>query len=131
MAMITITFNPTSETQARLIGDLMAQYLRVEADIADTVEPVEVKEVAPPTPKPRKTKPAPEPVAEPEAPAAQPASLPAAKPTIVDVRAVLGPLSQAGKAGEVKALLAEFGVTKLTELAEEQYADLLAKAKEL
>jgi hypothetical protein len=70
-------------------------------------------------------------VTEPEAPAAQPASLPVAKPTIVDVRAVLGPLSQAGKAGEVKALLAEFGVTKLTELAEERYADLLAKAKEL
>jgi hypothetical protein len=80
--MITITFNPTIEAQARLIGDLMAQYLRVEADIADTVEPVEVKEAAPPTPKPRKAKAAPEPVAEvtePEAPAAQPASLPAAK----------------------------------------------------
>lgn len=130
--MITITFNPTTEAQARLIGDLMVQYLT----IADTAEPAEAKEVAPPAPKPRKAKPAPEPepvaeVTEPEVPAAQPASLPDAKPTIVDVRAVLGPLSQAGKAGEVKALLAEFGVTKLTEVAEGMYAELLAKAKEL
>jgi len=112
MAMITITFNPTTEAQARLFVDLMVQYLT----IADTAE---TKEVAPPAPKPRKAKP--EPVAE----------VPAAKPTIVDVRAVLGPLSQAGKAGEVKALLAEFGVTKLTEVAEGMYAELLAKAKEL
>lgn len=113
--MITITFNPTTEAQARLFVDLMVQYLT----IADTAEPAETKEVAPPAPKPRKAKP--EPVAE----------VTDAKPTIVDVRAVLGPLSQAGKAGEVKALLAEFGVTKLTEVAEGMYAELLAKAKEL
>ena len=123
--MITITFNPTTEAQARLIGISMVQYLT----IADAAEPAETKEVAPPAPKPRKAKP--EPAAEPEAPAAQPASLPDAKLTIVDVRAVLGQLSQAGKAGEVKALLAEFGVTKLTEVAEGMYAELLAKAKEL
>lgn len=128
--MITITFNPTTEAQARLIGDLMVQYLT----IADTAEPAEAKEVAPPARVVRvkaKPAPAPEPAAEPEAPVAQPASLPDAKLTIVDVRAVLGQLSQAGKAGEVKALLAEFGVTKLTEVAEGMYAELLAKAKEL
>ncbi len=116
--MITITFNPTTEAQARLIGISMVQYLT----IADAAEPAETKEVAPLAPKPRKAKPE---------PAAEPAALPDAKLTIVDVRAVLGQLSQAGKAGEVKALLAEFGVTKLTEVAEGMYAELLAKAKEL
>ena len=48
-----------------------------------------------------------------------------------DVRALLADLSQAGKGAQVKALIAETGATKLTEVPAEKYAELLEKAKAL
>lgn len=53
------------------------------------------------------------------------------QPSLEDVRKVLGALSQNGKQVEVKALIASFGATKLTEIDKSQYADLLAKAEAL
>lgn len=50
------------------------------------------------------------------------------KYAIEDVRAVLGKLQKAGKKEEVKALIASFGVDKLSQIKEEDYAALIEKA---
>lgn len=47
------------------------------------------------------------------------------------VRGQLASLSQAGKAAEVKALIAKFGAAKLTDIPAEKYADLMAAAEAL
>ena len=52
-------------------------------------------------------------------------------PTIEEVRAVLANLSAAGHSGAVKALIAKFGVDKLSELAPEHYATLLKEAEKI
>jgi len=67
----------------------------------------------------------------PETTAVSTASLPVAAISIADIRAVLAPLSQDGKRAEVISLMSKFGITKLTELPVEKYADMLAAAKEL
>jgi hypothetical protein len=51
--------------------------------------------------------------------------------TLDDVRVALGNLAQAGKQAEVKTLIASFGATKLSEIPNEKYADLLAQAEAL
>lgn len=51
--------------------------------------------------------------------------------TLEVVRAKLASLSQAGKADQVKSLIAQFGVAKLTDIKAEQYGDLMAKAETL
>ena len=48
-----------------------------------------------------------------------------------DVRAVLADISRAGKVAEMKALLAKFGVTKLSDVDSLEYPDLLAEAKKI
>ena len=48
-----------------------------------------------------------------------------------DVRAVLSKISRAGKVAEMKALLAKFGVTKLSDVDPLEYPDLLAEAKKI
>jgi hypothetical protein len=142
--MMQITFNPTNPSQAALIGEMMARYLQMEADLADTVpldEPATQEAVAAPTVVKRVRK-APAPFeaetpnaaavdSVPETTAVSTASLPAAAISIADIRAVLAPLSQDGKRAEVIKLMGEFGITKLTELPVEEYADMLAAAKEL
>jgi light-harvesting protein B-800-850 alpha chain len=70
----------------------------------------------------------PKPVAEPsaqEAPAAEP------ELTLEVVRAKLTEVSKAGKATEVKALLAALGVANLTAVPKEAYAKLMADAAAL
>ena len=47
------------------------------------------------------------------------------------VRAALGNLMKAGKKAEVKALLAEFGVTKLADIDPEDYGVVLEKAAQI
>ena len=141
--MMQITFNPTNPSQAALIGEMMARYLQIEADMADTVptEPAASEVTAAPTVVKRVRK-APAPVeaeapnavavdSVPETTAVSTASSPVAAISIADIRAVLAPLSQDGKRAEVIKLMGEFGVTKLTELPIEKYADMLAAAKEL
>lgn len=68
------------------------------------------------------------PTVAPAAPA-QPASTAATELTLVDVRAKLAALSQAGKAAQVKGLLGNFGVAKLTDVPAEQYGELMAAAE--
>lgn len=78
---------------------------------------------------PEKTVAEPSPTAAPAAPA-QPAST-VAEVSLEQVRAKLAALSQGGKAAEVKSLISEFGVAKLTEIPSEKYGELLAKAEAL
>ena len=68
---------------------------------------------------------------EPAATAASPASSTASVVSLEQVRAKLAALSQGGKAAEVKSLIGEFGVAKLTEIPSEKYGELLAKAEAL
>jgi hypothetical protein len=51
--------------------------------------------------------------------------------TIEEVRAIVVPISKAGKEDEVKAILAKFGVKKTTDLKVEQYADFVNQVKAL
>lgn len=53
------------------------------------------------------------------------------KYSLEQVRARLAELQKAGKRAEVKALLNGFGVAKLSEVAPEQYGELMAKAGEI
>ena len=48
-----------------------------------------------------------------------------------DVRAVLAEISRKGKTAEMKALLAQFGAKKLSDIPSEKYPALLAAAKEI
>ena len=63
----------------------------------------------------------------------EPAAESPSEPVIAleEVRAVLARLSQAGKAPAVKALIADAGFSKLTDIPAEQYRGLLAKAAAL
>lgn len=53
------------------------------------------------------------------------------KYSLEQVRAKLAELQKAGKRAEVKALLNSFGVAKLSEVAPEQYGELMMKAGEI
>jgi hypothetical protein len=66
-----------------------------------------------------------------EAPAAQTASSPEVSLSLEEVRAKLTEVSKAGKATEVKALLAALGVANLTAVPKEAYAKLMADAAAL
>ena len=66
-----------------------------------------------------------------EAPAAQTASSPEVLLSLEEVRAKLTEVSKAGKATEVKALLAALGVANLTAVPKEAYAKLMADAAAL
>ncbi len=81
-------------------------------------------------PEPKAKKPAaPAPAPEVEAPA--PAPAPAANVTLVQVRARLAELSSEGKKDAIKKLMADFGVSKLTEVPEEKYSELMTAAEAL
>lgn len=59
------------------------------------------------------------------------ASSPTSSVSLETVRGQLAALSTAGKAAEVKALIASFGAAKLTDIPVEKYADLLKQAEAL
>ncbi len=69
------------------------------------------------------------------APEPTPAAAPEPKPepvpevSLEQVRDKLATLSSAGKRAQVKELLSQFGVSKLTEIPKERYAELLAAAE--
>ena len=54
---------------------------------------------------------------------------PSKKLSLEDVRAVLAKLSQHGKTAEVKDLLTKYGATKLSDVDEGKYKDLLKEAE--
>ncbi len=75
-------------------------------------------------------------VAPPEArPAEQKVNTPAehSKPTIKieQIRSVLAKKSQSGKTSDVRELLRKFGATKLSEISQDSYPELLKAAEEL
>lgn len=79
-------------------------------------------------PEPKAKKPA-APAPAPEVEATAPA--PAANVTLVQVRARLAELSSEGKKEAIKKLMADFGVSKLTEVPEEKYSELMTAAEAL
>jgi hypothetical protein len=79
---------------------------------------------------PKAKKAAPTAAPEAEAPAPAPAdSAPAV--TLVQVRARLAELSSEGKKEAIKKLMSDFGVSKLTEVPEEKYSELMTAAEAL
>ncbi len=60
-----------------------------------------------------------------------PAPAPAANVTLVQVRARLAELSSEGKKEAIKKLMSDFGVSKLTEVPEEKYSELMTAAEAL
>lgn len=52
-------------------------------------------------------------------------------PTLEEVRTVLAEISRAGKTAEMKALLGEFGASRLSDVDPGSYSALLTKAQEV
>jgi hypothetical protein len=153
--MIQVTFTPGTSAQAALVGQLMAQYLALDEQPQEPVRTTSgliasaQEEAAAPVVK-RVRKPAavaqdsasaigtpaedPNAAAEPsvqEAPAASTVSSTEPELSRETVRAKLTEVSKAGKATEVKALLAALGVANLTAVPKEAYAKLMADAAAL
>jgi hypothetical protein len=151
--MIQVTFTPGTSAQAALVGQLMAQYLALDEQPQEPVRTTSgliagaQEEAAAPAPKrTKKAAPATTTASESlETPTATAGSetvaaadtaadpTPAAEPelTLEVVRAKLTEVSKAGKATEVKALLAALGVANLTAVPKEAYAKLMADAAAL
>jgi hypothetical protein len=112
--MITITIVPQTQAQIELATKFLKDY--------PVLTPLENFKIEAPKTAPRassaKASPAPAPT--------QTESL-----SLVEVRAKLSALSQAGKKDDIAALIATFGAAKLTEVKPEDYAALLAKAEKL
>jgi hypothetical protein len=89
--------------------------------------PAPVEEEAPKAP--RRAKKVEAPAAEAPAPAAE-APAPAA-PTLVEVRAKLIALKEAGKGAQAKELLASRGFANLTVVPQDRYAEILTAAETL
>lgn len=51
--------------------------------------------------------------------------------TFVQLRSRLSEISRSGKTAEVKELIAKYGASKLSDIAESDYADVLAEAEGL
>ena len=61
----------------------------------------------------------------------KPRAEPSKKISLEDVRAVLAKLSQHGKTAEVKDLITKYGASKLSDVDEGKYKDLLKDAEEI
>jgi hypothetical protein len=108
--------------------------IKVEADelvqaILQLAESMKTNRPAESVEKPKAKKPA-APAPTPEVVEA-PAPAPATNVTLVQVRARLAELSSEGKKDAIKKLMADLGVSKLTEVKEEQYAELMSAAEAL
>ncbi len=115
-----------------LNGGGLVQPTEIKVDgkaVADT----DAKETAPKKEKPKKTAPAKKAEPEPEPDAAEEATEEKASTglTFEQVRVKLAEVSQAGKQKELKELITSMGAAKLSDIPEEQYAELLEKASEL
>lgn len=85
-----------------------------------------------PAPKAKRVKAeAPAPIEPAPAPEAETPTPEAANVTLVQVRARLAELSSEGKKEAIKKLMADFGVSKLTEVPEEKYSELMSAAEAL
>lgn len=109
--------------------------IKVEADelvqaILQLAESMKTNRPAESVEKPKAKKPA-APAPTPEVVEAPAPTEPAPAVTLVQVRARLAELSSEGKKDAIKKLMADLGVTKLTEVKEEQYAELMSAAEAL
>jgi hypothetical protein len=147
--MIQVTFTPGTSAQAALVGQLMAQYLALDEQPQEPVRTTSgliagaQEEAAAPVVKRVRRAPAaaqdsasatgtPETTSQPDpTPTATTAETEAPELTLEVVRAKLTEVSKAGKATEVKALLAALGVANLTAVPKEAYAKLMADAAAL
>ena len=107
--MIHVTLIAETASQRELALQLANQFEQEKAAASAGETAVEVREEA-----------------KPEAPAEVDASI-----TLVEVRGRLAELSKAGKAQEVKKILSGYGVTKLTDLPAERYAELMKNVEQL
>jgi hypothetical protein len=159
--MITITFTPETPAQADIVAKLMGAYLMAGDAVPADPETAAVEAAPAPAKKGKpKAAPTPVAEATSSTPVAAatetPASAPAAEAgnvtpaatstasptastapsqdstvTLEQVRAKLAALSQAGKAAQVKGLIAQFGVMKLTDVPADKYAKLMDEASAL
>ena len=113
--MITITIVPQTQAQIAAVLKLLQDY------------PASIEAQSPDQPSPPKTTPR---VSSAKSSAA-PAPTQTESLSLVEVRAKLSALSQAGKKDDIAALIATFGAAKLTEVKPEDYPALLAKAEKL
>ena len=120
--MITITIHPQTPEQIAVLATAMVALLQ-SAEAAPAPAPAE--DEAPTAP--RRAKKVEAPAA--EAPAAE-APAPAA-PTLVEVRAKLIALKEAGKGAQAKELLASRGFANLTVVPQDRYAEILTAAETL
>ncbi len=123
MNNITITISAPELVEAMQALTVALQAGQVKpAQVEQVIEKLE-QEVKP-APKSKKADKPAEPTPEPA-----PETKPTASVSLDDVRIVLGNLSQSGRQDEVKQLISSFGVTKLSEIPTEKYAELLAAAE--
>lgn len=81
---------------------------------------------------PKKEKSAPAPAPTPAPVAEEPAEEPAGKTyTMTEVRSFLGNLRKAGKKDAVTALIHDLGYEKFTDIPEDKYRELMARAEEI
>ena len=113
--MITITIHPQTPEQIAVLATAMVALLQ-SAEAAPVPAPAE--DEAPKAP--RRAKKVEAPVV--EAPAA---------PTLVEVRAKLIALKEAGKGAQAKELLASRGFANLTVVPQDRYAEILTAAETL
>lgn len=125
---ITVTFNSFKEMKdfaKELLGTgAVVNQKTPESSETEKAEKSETKTVPVQSEAPEK-----EPAIEP--PTAQPETEEATTYSLEDVRAKLAALNKAGKRTQVKELLGSFGVDKLSEIAPEQYTELMEKAEVL
>lgn len=118
--MITITIHPQTPEQIAVLATAMVALLQ-SAEAAPAPAPAE--DEAPKAP--RRAKKA-------EAPAVEaPAVEAPAAPTLVEVRAKLIALKEAGKGAQAKELLASRGFANLTVVPQDRYAEILTAAETL
>lgn len=134
--MITITLTPKTTAQLdaalellkRIRDDELAQDRKFEAIFSGAATETMAGAAAyPAQPHVEVVEAAPAPT---EPPAEAPAPV-APTVTLVELRAKLAQLSRDGRADSIKALLAEYGAAKLTDLALEHYAAVMARAQEV
>lgn len=118
--MITITIHPQTPEQIAVLATAMVALLQ-SAEAAPAPAPAE--DEAPKAP--RRAKKVETPAV--EAPAVE---APAA-PTLVEVRAKLIALKEAGKGAQAKELLASRGFANLTVVPQDRYAEILTAAETL
>lgn len=125
MINLNLSFGSVAEMRSTLAAILAGE--NTPAPVAEAPAPKPVKAAKPaPTPTVSATAtPVPEPAP------AEPAAASPSKVTLEEVRAKLAALSQSGKTAEVKAIITAAGVTKLTDIPADKYAEVLEKAAAL